>query len=361
MIRYSVTDTLLPLLSSLHVSSRTYIKKDKWGYNYVPQPTKPVQWKRDAPKAEVVENVPPPLLTRQSRDTFLERLRVDRTRLGRQFERAASNTELTPVQYKPGMMRSGIIGVKQGQTRLFLRDGKVDVGTMISIMPNYILSARRHYGKRNALLSDNKHYKQTIASVDEPFIDKLSLPKQKYYYAAGIPPKRFSWSFTVTEENLLPEGYKLDTSHLFAGQYVDITAKTIYRGFQGVIRRWGYKGQGFNQGRTKTHRRPGSIGTQGLRRVMKGKNMPGIMGDRIVTDRGYKVVYANYERGYIIVQGVTPGAVGGAMYLTDARGKRSLQAEYLHYPTFLLEGAVLKEHYDGAIISPTEPTTDLIT
>ena len=279
---------------------------------------------------------------------------------GKLFERPSLVTAVAPINYETGMLRTGLIGVKQGETNLFLRNGKEEVGTMISIFPNYVLSAKPYYGNRDGILSERKEFLQTVASVDVDQVDELSLPYQKYFYAAGVAPKKFIREFVVTEENILPVGYQLDASHLFAGQYVDVTAKTIDRGFQGVIRRWGYKGQGHCAGRTKTHRRPGSIGTQGLRKVMKGKNLPGWMGNKLRTHLAYKVMYANYERGYIIVNGTTPGPVGGEVFLEDCKVKSSLQAEYLHYPTFLLEGKLLKEHYDGVIVSPNEPTAGLL-
>lgn len=64
----------------------------------------------------------------------------------------------------------------------------------------------------------------------------------------------------------------------------------IDRGFQGVMKRWGFKGMPATHGVTKTHRRPGNIGSGGGKaRVMPGTKMPGHMGNRWRVLRGVRV------------------------------------------------------------------------
>lgn len=64
----------------------------------------------------------------------------------------------------------------------------------------------------------------------------------------------------------------------------------IDRGFQGVMKRWGFKGMPASHGVTKTHRRPGNIGSGGTKaRVMPGTKMPGHMGNRWRIIRGFRV------------------------------------------------------------------------
>lgn len=64
----------------------------------------------------------------------------------------------------------------------------------------------------------------------------------------------------------------------------------IDRGFQGVMKRWGFKGMPASHGVTKTHRRPGNIGSGGGKsRVMPGTKMPGHMGNRWRIIRGVRV------------------------------------------------------------------------
>lgn len=66
----------------------------------------------------------------------------------------------------------------------------------------------------------------------------------------------------------------------------------IDRGFQGVMKRWGFKGMPASHGVTKTHRRPGNIGSGGTKaRVMPGTKLPGHMGNRWRIQKGVQVRY----------------------------------------------------------------------
>ncbi|XDV34290.1 hypothetical protein PO909_004460 [Leuciscus waleckii] len=84
---------------------------------------------------------------------------------------------------------------------------------------------------------------------------------------AGVPPKQKLTTFCVSDNSIIKPGTPLYAAHFRPGQYVDVTAKTIGKGFQGVMKRWGFKGQPASHGQTKTHRRPGALGPGGIWRV----------------------------------------------------------------------------------------------
>ncbi|KAG7253901.1 hypothetical protein CRUP_008546, partial [Coryphaenoides rupestris] len=106
---------------------------------------------------------------------------------------------------------------------------------------------------------------------------------------AGVPPKQKITFFKVSDNALIKPGTPLYAAHFRPGQYVDITARTIGKGFQGVMKRWGFSGQPASHGHTKTHRRPGASGPGGdPAKVFKGKKMPGQMGNYYDTALGLK-------------------------------------------------------------------------
>jgi ribosomal protein L3 len=82
----------------------------------------------------------------------------------------------------------------------------------------------------------------------------------------------------VSPDALLPTGTKLGASHFIPGQHVDIKALTKGKGFQGGMKKHGFKGQPRTHGVSLAHRSVGSIGMQGYARVLPGKRMPGRMG-----------------------------------------------------------------------------------
>jgi large subunit ribosomal protein L3 len=80
------------------------------------------------------------------------------------------------------------------------------------------------------------------------------------------------------------------------------------RGFAGVMKRWGFSGGQKTHG-SRSHRIPGSIGCSATPgKVIKGKKMPGHMGDQYVTIKNLKVVDVRPEMDLILVQGAVPGA-----------------------------------------------------
>lgn len=82
---------------------------------------------------------------------------------------------------------------------------------------------------------------------------------------AGVPLKRKLAEFRVTPDALMPVGTELRASHFVAGQYVDVTGITIGKGFQGVMKKWGFRGGPASHGNSLAHRVPGSTGSNQVR------------------------------------------------------------------------------------------------
>ena len=359
----SPSNTISDLYKSLKIT------KDRFGY--VAPKTEPDEveretgWKKTAPLPPEFVNPPSGTLTRNMRKPknqtpvkLIKYLKEDREKIRSLFD-VETKHHISPTEYQTGMLRCGLIGRKQGETTLFLRNGTTEIGTVIEIQENQVFSCEHWYGQfreRTGL----KLIK--LVAFDHEKIDEVPLVKQKDYFSVGISPKQAEKEFYVSHECSLPVGYKLDLSHFSVGQWVDISGTTINRGFQGVMVRWGYKGQGNARGRTKTHRRPGSISTQGLARVLKGKKLPGIMGNRNISQKGLHIVYANYERNYIVVRGSILGCNGSFCYIADSILKAPIQAPLLFYPTYVGDKDCLgREIYDSTIIRPHEFVKDLLT
>lgn len=358
----SPSDTINDLYNNLKIT------KDRFGYVATKKELDELPsergWKESAPLPP--ELVTPPLdipsrnmrkPSNQSPLKLIKFLKEDREKIRSLFD-VETKHNVCPIEYKSGLLRCGLIGRKQGETTLFLRNGKTEIGTVIEIPENQVFSCEPWYGqfREQTGLKSLK-----VVAFDHEKIDEVPLVKQKDYFSVGISPKQAEKDFYVSKECSLPIGFKLDLTHFSVGQYVDISGMSINRGYQGVMIRWGYKGQGYSRGRTKTHRRPGAISTQGLARVLKGKKMPGIMGNRKLTQKGIHVVYANYERNYIIVRGSVLGCNGSFLNIADSILKAPIQAPLLFYPTYVGDrGCLGREIYDSTIIGPHESLKDLL-
>lgn len=110
------------------------------------------------------------------------------------------------------------------------------------------------------------------------------------------------------------------------------------------MKRWGFKGQPATHGQTKTHRRPGCIGINGMARVWKGKKMPGHVGNKRRRALGLQVLRINTEHNVMWVTGRgIPGAVGAIVHLHDTM--LPLKRRLIH-PPCPANFAKLTEHTD---------------
>lgn len=116
-------------------------------------------------------------------------------------------------------------------------------------------------------------------------------------------------------------GQKIDLSVLDGVAKVDVTGKSIGKGFQGPVKRWNFNRGPMAHG-SKNHREPGSIGagtTPG--RIYKGKRMAGNMGNEKVTVAKLTVVKVDNENGLLLVKGSVPGPEGKLVTVVPSRVK----------------------------------------
>jgi large subunit ribosomal protein L3 len=124
-----------------------------------------------------------------------------------------------------------------------------------------------------------------------------------------ILPKRVLQEFPF--EGDVQVKAEIKVSDLFkAGDKIKIQGTSKGRGFSGVIRRHHFHGQPASHG-SKIHRKPASIGDTNPARIVKGKRMPGHMGNEKVTVRNLRVVDVDADRNLLLVRGAVPGANGG--------------------------------------------------
>jgi len=136
---------------------------------------------------------------------------------------------------------------------------------------------------------------------------------------AGVPPSLRTTQFKVDETGLVPVGSKLRAAHFVPGQYLDVQARTIGKGFQGGMKRWNFSGQPASHGNTKTHRKIGSIGASSTPgRVLRGKKMPGRMGGLNKTCKNSLLIRIDTELELLFIKGSVPGPKGGYVKVKDA-------------------------------------------
>ena len=103
------------------------------------------------------------------------------------------------------------------------------------------------------------------------------------------------------------------------GQKVDVTGRTIGKGFQGSIKRHHFSSQRASHGNSVSHNAPGSIGmNQDPGRVFPGKRMAGHLGDAKRTQQNLQIVRVDVDRQLLLVKGAVPGSKGSDLVVCPA-------------------------------------------
>lgn len=102
----------------------------------------------------------------------------------------------------------------------------------------------------------------------------------------------------------------VDVTLFEVGELVNVAGVTKAKGFQGVVKRYGFAGAPASHGRKHDMRKPGSIGATFPEHVVKGRRMAGRMGGANMTALNLTVAYVNKEEGLIGVRGSVPGVNG---------------------------------------------------
>jgi len=113
-------------------------------------------------------------------------------------------------------------------------------------------------------------------------------------------------------------GDEIDISVFKEGDIIKVSGLTKGKGFQGVVKRWGFSGLRTTHGTKHEVRAPGSTGSRFPQRVIKGKKMPGRMGGEKVTITNLKVIKVDKENNILAVKGAVPGRRGS---LLEIRGE----------------------------------------
>ncbi|XP_052817540.1 39S ribosomal protein L3, mitochondrial-like [Mya arenaria] len=245
--------------------------------------------------------------------------------------------------FTPNTRRTGVIGIKIGVIPQWKRDGTKILCQLVQVVDNHVIryTPPEQYEKS---LGFNPHWRgKGFGSVVVGALSCTPFNFTKAYtnlfLEAGVPPKRIMSRFWITPDAAVQPGTPLSVMHFKPGDYVDVSAKTVARGFQGVVKRWGYKGGPASHGATKFHRKPGSMSAGKQTGMWKGTKMPGLMGNRWRITKGIKIWRINTKLNILYLGTGCPGPHHGYMriYDTGLRHRQETREERLGpvvMPTF---------------------------
>lgn len=207
----------------------------------------------------------------------------------------------------------GLIGKKVGMTQVFDQEGSAIPVTVIDVTSCEVV------GKRT---QDKDAYTAVVLGFEDAKEKHLSKAEVGSFKKAGAKPKRIVKEFRVSPEELAQfnVGDAVQIDSLFKkGELVDVQGVTKGRGYQGVMKRWNFRGFGQTHGTHEYRRHPGAIGqrkTPG--RVYPNKKLPGHYGVEKVSIQNLEVVDLIAERGLILVKGAVPGHNDGLVIVKPA-------------------------------------------
>jgi large subunit ribosomal protein L3 len=207
-------------------------------------------------------------------------------------------------------MRTGLIAINEGMTRVFGEDGSHIPVTVLKVDDCQVVGVRTE---------DKDGYTAVQIGAGKAKVKNVSKPLRGHYAKAKVEPKKKLMEFRVSPENTLDIGAELCASHFVVGQFVDVQGQTKGCGFAGGMKRWNFGGLRASHGVSVSHRSIGSVGSaQDPGRIWKGKKMPGQMGNETVTTQNLKIVAVYPEDGLILVQGNVPGTAKSWVVIHDA-------------------------------------------
>ncbi len=168
---------------------------------------------------------------------------------------------------------------------------------------------------------------------------------------ANTEPKRFLREIRGVNASEYTVGQVLAADTFEAGEVVDVTGTSKGKGFQGVIKRHNQSRGPMGHG-SHYHRGPGSMGTMRPMRVLKGKKLPGHMGNELTTIQNLEIISLDIENNVILISGNIPGPKQGLIMIRTA-----IKNEGKNTPVELLS-YIVSEVEEVALENEAETLTD---
>lgn len=214
-------------------------------------------------------------------------------------------------------MNIALLGKKIGMTQVFDEDNRLIPVTVIEAGPCPVTQVKS---------TETDGYNAIQIGYRQQKEHRLSKAALGHLKKAGVEAVSELQEFRTNGDTELNVGDVLTVEKFEAGQKIDVIGTSKGRGFQGVVKRYGFAGGPASHG-SMFHRRGGSYGMcQWPGHVIKGKKMPGHMGDVQRTVQNLKVVKVIAEKNLILVKGSIPGSRGSFVTVRTAVKQKTPKA-----------------------------------
>jgi len=214
-------------------------------------------------------------------------------------------------------VNKGIIGKKVGMTQIFRQDGTRIPVTIVEAGPCIVVQ------KKSAEKEGYSAIQLGFIEAKEKHVNKA---EKGHFEKAGVKLYKHLKEINFCEDvcNALNVGSEVTLNQFEIGDFVDVSGITIGKGFQGVMKKYNFRGKPASHGCHENFRGPGSVGNRKTPgRVFKGKKMPGQMGNELHTQQNLTVVKVDIEKKHIYIKGAVPGHKEQILVIRDSVKKPS--------------------------------------
>lgn len=216
-----------------------------------------------------------------------------------------------------------LMGKKCGMTQVFDKKGALIPCTVIHAEPNVItqLKTKLKDGYEAVQLAFDEIRVKDARTLE----NRCTQPLIGHFKKAGVAPARHIAESRVDDSSQFTVGDRVSVSFFQDVVYIDVTGVSKGKGFQGVMKLHNFKGGPASHG-SGFHRHAGSTGMRSTPgRCLPGGKRASHMGDRTVTTQNLRVVAIDETNNLIMVEGATPGAIGGLLVMSQAKKKQKKQ------------------------------------
>ncbi|MDR0316133.1 MAG: 50S ribosomal protein L3 [Treponema sp.] len=201
----------------------------------------------------------------------------------------------------------GLLARKVGMTQVFDDAGNLTPVTVMRVDPNIVIAQKT---------KEKDGYSAVVVGIDDAKKNRISKPDAGQFPENVTPKKRLRELRDFEKEVAVGDALGLEV--LDGVRYVDVSGVSKGKGFQGVVRRYGFGGGRATHG-SKFHREPGSTGQSTYpHKTFKNMKLPGRMGREKVTVLSLRVVKMDTEKQLIMVRGAVPGINKGLVFVRAA-------------------------------------------
>lgn len=205
-----------------------------------------------------------------------------------------------------------ILGEKLGMTQIFDSEtARAIPVTVVKAGPVKVVQIKT---------KEHDGYGAIQIAYREAKANSTNQPTAGHYAKAGLNAHKHLVEVRVDDPTIYELGQEITLADIFEkGQKADVSGVSKGKGFQGVMKRHNFKGQGASHGAHRVHRAPGSIGACATpSRVFKGMKMAGQMGGENTTMMNLTVVEVDFERNLLLLGGAVPGPKGSVVLVREA-------------------------------------------